>query len=85
MTHNLEDMIWALMDFTGYSIKYVPTAEAVHYHGPHHSNSPARLKSTETTIRSYKVLNITVEPYINHRHVEQLFFGVPSDNFLHPV
>ena len=42
-----------------------------------------RLKSTETTIRSYKdVFNIElVEPYINHRH-EQLFFGVPSDNFL---
>ena len=82
---NLEDMIWAHNEISlGYSIKYVPTAEAVHYHGPHHSNSPARLKSTETTIRSYKdVFNIElVEPYINHRHVEQLFFGVPSDNFL---
>ena len=82
---NLEDMIWAHDEIQlGYGIQYVPSAEAVHYHGPHHSNSLSRLKSTEATIRSFKdVFNIElVEPFISEEYIAQLFFGVPSYKFL---
>lgn len=44
---NIEDRIWASKHLAnGSFIRYLPSASVAHYHGIHHDNSTARLKTT---------------------------------------
>ena len=46
-TTNLEDVIWANDELQkNFKIAYCGESEVVHYHGPHHSNSSARLEQS---------------------------------------
>ena len=61
-TTNLEDVIWANNEIKkGFKIAYCGDSEVVHYHGPHHSNSPKRLDQTKNTIKNNaKIFNINL-------------------------
>ena len=84
-TSNLEDVIWASKDINqGFNIVYASSAEAVHFHGPHHNDDKDRLESTNYTIQKYeKTFNTKLnKPKIKINEILPVFIGTPKNKKL---